>query len=384
MVTKYDVFARIIENAPCKISSLKFQVPVYNHIKELQKENLVEKNNNLLVPIKSEKSEIIFKIIKWSLKNGFDFNLWFRKNTLEIIKKLSENNLKINSKTLSNNYSNLEIINFLIENQFILLQKKKPKLGTLLNNNIFELLKKYNKKEFKIEENFLNFEEISKLILKGKSQIVNPFENKIFEFLAGSAQLEGSTVTIGETIDLIIKNIYPNKPIEDIQMVKNLNLAFDYMYENYNKELTIEKIKQINEKCLITLHKGGGIFKKNQNKIQGNPNFKVAHPSEVFKKLERFCKIFNQIKSKKEVLEKIGFLHNEFQHIHPFIDGNSRTTRILINWLILKFNLPLIILKKGSFEKYMNLTKLSKKRNDDFLRDFLLHILYHESLIKDL
>jgi hypothetical protein len=380
MPTKYDVFARIIEKAPCKISELSFKVPIYNHVAEIEKEGLIKKQKGILTPVKSERSKVIFNIIKWSLKNGFNLNIWFRKRTFEVLEKLGGKTTRINLKSISQNYSSLKIIDFLSDNQFLLLHKKKPKLGTLLNNYIFDLVKEYNKKQFEVREKFLDYKEISKLLLRGKRQIINPFENKIFEFLAGSAQLEGSTVTIGETADLLLKEIYPDKPIEDVQMVKNLNLAFDYVLDNFSEELDVEKIKEINNRCLITLHKGGGVFKKTQNKIHGNPNFKIALPSEVPVKIEEFCRQFNKINSREEVLEKIGFIHNEFQYIHPFVDGNSRTTRMLVNWLIMKFNLPLLVLKKGAFEKYMNLTKLSKKRDDDSLRILLLHIMYHEYL----
>jgi hypothetical protein len=40
-------------------------------------------------------------------------------------------------------------------------------------------------------------------------------------------------------------------------------------------------------------------------------------------------------------------------------------------------------LKKGAFEKYMSLTKMSKTRRDEELRNFLLHVIYHEELIKN-
>jgi len=49
----------------------------------------------------------------------------------------------------------------------------------------------------------------------------------------------------------------------------------------------------------------------------------------------------------------------------------------------MKFKLPILILKKGAFEKYMSLTKMSKTRNDKELRNLLLHVIYHEELVKN-
>jgi len=189
-------------------------------------------------------------------------------------------------------------------------------------------------------------------------------------------------VNIGETIDILMKDIYPNKPQKDIQMVKNLNIAFSYVMEHLEEDLTLEHIKELNKLCLFSLHKGGGEFKKNHNKIQGNPNFKTAYPKEVIPKLMNFCEIFNSIKSREDAVKNLGYVHNELQHIHPFSDGNSRVTRLIVNWLLIKLALPILILKQGSFDKYMSLTKLSNKRDDNELGIFLLYLVYHEYLMQ--
>ena len=216
---------------------------------------------------------------------------------------------------------------------------------------------------------------------KIKKKEINPFGKEIFEFLAGSAQLEGSTVSIGETIDLFLNSIYPDKPSEDIQMVKNLNEAMNYVIDHIDEKLSLDYLKEINRLCLFSLHKGAGKFKKTQNKILGNPNFKTTSPERVVEELEKFCIEFNKIKTRKDCLKQIGFIHNQHHRIHPFVDGNSRTTRLLVNWLLMKFKFPLVIIKIGAFEKYMSLTKLSDERDDDNLRDFLLHLIFHEEIL---
>jgi fido (protein-threonine AMPylation protein) len=384
MPTKYDVFAKIIELSPCKPKDLEFKTPVYMHIDSLVRAGWVKKSNyGVLAPISNKKTKEIFEIIKWSLKNSVNPNIWFSENFKNILKILEKKSPKINPKQLSANARNNRIIDFLVENQFILLYKKSPKLGTLLNHEIFTFLQNYYKQKIKINEKYLSFEEIKKLILKTRRREINPFGLKLFEFLTGSAQLEGGTITIGETVEILTKDIYPDKPPKDIQMVKNLNETFTYVLENLNEDLTITHIKELNRICLFSLHRAAGEFKKTHNKIAGNSDFKTAHPKEVDSLLLNLCKKFNSIKSREDAIDELGFIHNEFQHIHPFSDGNSRTTRLIINWLLMKFKLPILILKKGAFEKYMSLTKMSKTRNDKELRNLLLHVIYHEELVKN-
>ncbi|MBU2576476.1 MAG: Fic family protein [Nanoarchaeota archaeon] len=361
-----------------------FKTPVYIHINYLESIGWIKKSNQgILTPMLNKKTTEAFEIIKWSLKNNVNLNLWFSENFKKILEVLTKKSPKINPKQLSANARNNMIIDFLVKDQFILIYKKSPKLGTLLNHSMFNFLKDYHEQKFKINEKYLPFENISKLVLKTKRRELNPFELKLFEFLAGSAQLEGGTVTIGETVEILTKDVYPDKPAKDIQMVKNLNEAFRYILKHLNEKITMNHIQEINKLCLFSLHRGAGLFKKNHNKIAGNPDFKTAHPKEVIPLLLNFCEKFNSIKSREEALNELGFIHNEFQHIHPFSDGNSRATRLILNWFLMKFKLPILILKKGSFEKYMSLTKMSKIRNDKELKNFLLHIIYHEELVKN-
>lgn len=383
MPTKYDVFARVIEQAPCKIKDLGFNKSVYAHINNLVSDNWIKKDKKgLITPLKNKNTEIVFKILKWSLKNNVNYSSWFSESLLKILKKLPKSIPEINPKILSNNQKIKKEVSFLEKNQFLILWKKKPKFGTLLNHSIFDLLINLNDLDIKIEEKYLSYKDVKKELLKFPRKEINPFNIKIFEFLAGSAQLEGSTVSIGETVDLILKSIYPDKPSEDIQMVKNLNEAMNYVIENIDEDLSLDSLKELNKLCLFSLHKGAGCFKKTQNKIFGNPSFKTTSPKKVVFELEKFCKKFNEIKTREDCLRNLGFIHNQHQRIHPFVDGNSRTTRLLVNWLLMKFKFPLLIIKVGAFEKYMSLTKLSTKRDDDNLRDFFLHLMVHEELSK--
>ena len=66
-------------------------------------------------------------------------------------------------------------------------------------------------KKIRIEEEFDSYNNIKKKVLSLPESVLNPFDESYFASLVGSAQLEGSTVTLGETVDLILKEIYPDK-----------------------------------------------------------------------------------------------------------------------------------------------------------------------------
>jgi len=379
MPTKYDVFAKLIEISPSTASRLDFKTPIYEHLKTLIRENLIKKNKTQYVPVKNKKSKLIFLIIKYCLKNGLDYNLILSNNTHKIIQEIFRSAPNLRPKLLKGNKENVKIINYLEKNQFILISKKKPRKGIILKHQLFENINKlYNSKQ---ELKTLYYFNLEKEVNKIKTNEINPFDNNVFEFLSGSAQLEGSTVTTGETRDIIIKDIYPDKPKKDIQMVKNLNEGIHYIIEHLNEDITETHIKEINKIVLFSLHRNAGKFKTTHNKIQGNPSFKTASPKEIDYLLNIYCEKLGKITTKEKCLKELGYIHNEIQHIHPFSDGNSRTTRMILNWLLLKNKAPLLVIKMGCFDEYMNLTKLSKTRKDKELTKLFHHILLHESLI---
>ena len=379
MPTKYDVFAELIEHAPCKASNLSFSSPIYIHLTSLIEEGIIRKEGTKYIPIKNTYSEKLFKIIKYCLKNGLDYNLILSKNTSEIITELFKSVPTLRPKSLIGNQENTKILKYLEENQFILLTNKTPREGIILEHQLFDnilQLKKINKK-LKTGK----YLDLRNNLLKIKTHLINPFDNNVFEFLSGSAQLEGSTITIGETKEMIINDIYPDKPKKDIQMVKNLNEALHYMLDHLDEEISEEHIRELNKMVLFSLHRNAGNYKITDNKIQGNPNFKTASYKKVPELLKKYCEELNKINSKDICLNKLGYIHNELQFIHPFSDGNSRTTRMILNWMLLKNKLPFFVIKMGCFDEYMGLTKLSLKRDDAKLNKLFHHILYHEFLI---
>ncbi len=380
MPTIYDVFAAVIEHAPCAAKDLPFTGRVYAQLNTLVKEGLVEKKGTRFVPRKTERAMHIFNIIKYSLKRGLDYNIFFSKNLATIVKELFKHAPDMRPARLQGNQDITKMLTFFEENQFILLAQLRPRRGIVLEHTLFNEILSLN--EDRTESKQMPFIPIEEKLLRVPEERFNPFDEKVFDFLSGSAQLEGSTVTPGETKEIILNDIYPDKPKNDIQMVKNLNEAMHYILENLSEEITPERIMEVNKAVLFSLNRAAGRYKKTQNKIQGNPRFTTAMPEDVPRKIDEYCQFLRSITTKEACVKELGRIHNELQYIHPFTDGNSRTTRMIVSWMLLKHELPLLVLKNGCFEAYMNRTKLAKKRNDEELKKLLQQVLYHESIRK--
>jgi fido (protein-threonine AMPylation protein) len=378
MPTKYDVFAELIEHAPIAAKDLPFKTRVYAHLKALVDDGLAKKQGTQYVPVKTEKTLHMFRIIRYCIKNGLDYNQFLVTKNAETISVLFDSAPVLRPTTLRNNSDVATFINYLENHQFVLLTKLRPRQGLILEHqlldetmHLFENIKKKPQTQYIPVQN-----ELTKIT----SEPINPFDDDTFAFLAGSAQLEGSTVTIGETREIILQDIYPDKPKKDIQMVKNLNEALHYIIEHLTESITPEHIQELNKAVLFSLHRNAGKYKKTQNKIQGNPSFKTAKPYEIAQRMIEYCEFLNTVHDNNDCLNQLGKIHNDLQHIHPFSDGNSRTTRMIVNWMLLKHQIPLLVLKMGCFDAYMNQTKLAKIRNDEQLKLLLHQVLYHEQL----
>ncbi|MBU2560850.1 MAG: Fic family protein [Nanoarchaeota archaeon] len=378
MATKYDVFAEIIEKAPCKPKDLSFKSPVYMHISSLQKQGWVRKTSGMLVPVNDKTTQNVFKIIKYCFNHGLDHNVFLTKSTGNVLRHLPDGLPDLRPEPLKGNKEMTRVLNYLEENQFILKHSRKPARGRMLKHQLLEWSAEFHGLRIVLRD--VERPHLAQKILKLKVEPINPFEGKIFAFLTGSAQLEGSTMTEGNTRDLLLRDIYPDKPSKDIQMVKNLNEALKFIIENKDKEITPERIQEINKLVMFSLHANAGKYKITQNRIQGNPSFKTARPEDVPGLVKEFCDKVAGISKKEDLLEELGHIHNQLQRIHPFSDGNSRTTRMVLNWIIIKHDLPVIILKMGSFDEYLSLTKLSSIRDDESLNQLFLELIVHENI----
>ena len=114
--------------------------------------------------------------------------------------------------------------------------------------------------------------------------------------------------------------------------------------------------------------------------IKGNPNFKVAPVEKIDLELIKLLDEYNSFtlkrkRSVKEVLDFASYFHNVFQHIHPFVDGNSRTTRLITFHLLRAEKFPMPDIPLGLLEEYLFSTKGSKEIDDKKLSIVLQRII---------
>jgi Fic family protein len=172
-------------------------------------------------------------------------------------------------------------------------------------------------------------------------------ENIIVEWTYNSNAIEGNTLTISETRVVLEGITIGGKSIREHLEVMNHKDAILYLEELVKNEEQLSEWTIKNLHCLI-LKK---IDDNNAGKYRGE-NVLISgarhRPPEHFlvkENMERLVESYSGAWQKLHPVERASLLHGEFVKIHPFIDGNGRTARLLMNFELMKSGYPPTIIK---------------------------------------
>lgn len=202
-----------------------------------------------------------------------------------------------------------------------------------------------------------------------------------------STVLEGSTLTEVETAVLINDRLTPKgKPLEHSLMVTDHFSALEYVIEQANKKtpVTVGLIQNIGGRVLKStgtiyntvfgeIDSSKGEFRKG-NVTAGQtyfPNYDKVHRlmNELVDNIQQRMK--NDL-SIKEQLNLSFDAHFNLVSIHPFYDGNGRTSRLMMNYIQQYYNLPLAIVHSESKAEYIQALIDTREKDDiNVFRDFM-------------
>lgn len=201
---------------------------------------------------------------------------------------------------------------------------------------------------------------------------------------ASSSQIEGTQATIIDAIEAEAKTsgTLPADVDDILHYIKALNYGLTRL-ESFPISLRFirELHKELMEEARTTNYSDPGEFRKSQNWIGGtspsNAGFVPPPPHEMLKALDDFEK-FLHIDDNILPLVKVGLVHSQFETIHPFLDGNGRTGRLLITfylWLTGLLEKPVLFLsyyfKKHQEIYYERLNGYHSGKVEEWL-DFVL------------
>ncbi len=168
-----------------------------------------------------------------------------------------------------------------------------------------------------------------------------------------SNAIEGSTLTYAETYAILyndnsfkIEGKEPRELYEAINHKKALELVFENIKNNESFDERL--IKKLNETINKDIKETKG-YRTVQVFIRGSEHIPPA-PEKIPNLMNYF--VYNYNNDVQDIFIKVARYHIEFEKIHPFEDGNGRTGRILINYELIKNNIPPVVITKDDRVKY--------------------------------
>ncbi|TAF74226.1 MAG: Fic family protein [Bacteroidetes bacterium] len=247
------------------------------------------------------------------------------------------------------------------------------------------------------------FEEINETFKKSAIQDVFDFE-RVFSYISAfhSTAIEGSTLTQTDTA-IFLENQIPikGKPMLHHDMVRDYHNAYLFL-KNYSqnqnaKILTIDFIQEINKKVmkntgsiinyiLGTIDTGNGEI-RNFAVRAASGGYYMTH-DKVPDAMAKFILTLNlAIGNAKTSIEKhhIAFeAHYNLVTIHPFGDGNGRTSRLLMNYIQMLFKEPLSIVYAEDKEEYIKALIETREKKDIKVFKTFMENQHTKLLIKEL
>ncbi len=201
----------------------------------------------------------------------------------------------------------------------------------------------------------------------------NRYEAFCALFTYNSNAIEGNTLTLQQTSHLLFEHIVPaHKSLREINEALNHKKAFDYIL-NYKEDITKEFILQLHT-CVVkdTLRKELeaqiGTYRTVQVFIRGAQTLPPT-PEQVPQEMQSLLTWYTKNKKRLHPLVVAAYFHAAFEGIHPFIDGNGRVGRLLMNFILHKSKYPMInMLNKMRYNYYKSLEEAQIKGN---LRPFI-------------
>lgn len=184
-------------------------------------------------------------------------------------------------------------------------------------------------------------------------EVARLHEEFTVEYTYNSNAIEGNTLTLRET-GLVLRGLtIDQKPLKDHLEAVAHKEAFDYVTSLVaeNAPLSERIIQQIHALVLADKKDDRGVYRRIPVRILG-ARHEPVQPYRIAPEMERLLRDYAE--NSEHIVTKLARFHIEFEGIHPFIDGNGRTGRLLVNLEFMKAGYPPIDIKFTDRVAYYN------------------------------
>lgn len=212
----------------------------------------------------------------------------------------------------------------------------------------------------KVSKRAISFERIEELkaeldtrrpLTQGELERLN--EEFMIEFTYNSNAIEGNTLTLQETAMVLEGITIDQKPLKDHLEAVGHKDAFLYVQDMVSNKMPLTEfvIKNIHSLVLMNKPEDKGVYRRVPVRIMGAFTEPVQ-PYMIEPKITELLAENEKRKDTMNIIERVARFHLEFESIHPFIDGNGRTGRLLMNFELMQNGYPPINVKFTDRKRY--------------------------------
>ena len=225
----------------------------------------------------------------------------------------------------------------------------------------------------RIEEKLSRLNDLRPLPQSALKKIQDHFR---IEMTYNSNAIEGNSLTLKETFLVINEGItVKGKPLKDHLEARDHYLTLNYLYDlvENGKHHTMSEhlIRSMHQLIMQETDKEWAGVYRNANVIISGADYIPPDVLEVAHKMKQLIDWVKGNKSNLHIIELAALLHHKLVFIHPFFDGNGRTSRIIMNLLLMQYGFPLVIILKNDRKKYYNVLSQADKTNYKPLVQFI-------------
>lgn len=244
---------------------------------------------------------------------------------------------------------------------------EEDKIEELKKKAIKQIIEEIKEKDiFKFELTKKEIEEYKKYEKDIKIEHLQNLNWKRFteNFTYNTNAIEGSTVELSKVKDLLKGKEKP----QDFDDIETLNVAKAVEFiKTSNEKITVDFIKKIHFICFKGTKKFADKL-RNVNVVIRDSYGNIIHQGAPIDKIKRLlqelCNWYIKHKNKYPPLLLSAIMHNEFENIHPFQDGNGRVGRLLLNYILLQHKYPPINIRLKDRGRYYRCLQEYDKKND--------------------
>ena len=190
-------------------------------------------------------------------------------------------------------------------------------------------------------------------------------EEFMVEFTYNSNAIEGNTLTLKETAMALEGMTIDQKPLKDHLEAVGHRDAFLYVQDIAKNDMPLSEsvIKNIHALVLMNRPEDKGVYRRIPVRIMGAYTEPVD-PILIEQKMAELLTTDSKRKGAIHDIERIAHFHLEFEGIHPFIDGNGRTGRLIMNLDLIRNGFPPINVKFTDRKRYYDAFDAYYKEDD--------------------